>query len=221
MGLFEVAHKGTIFLDEVESMSLALQSKLLRVLQSFEITRVGGTKPLKVDVRVVCATNQDLKDLIKEQKFREDLYYRLNVIPIYLPPLRDRGDDIPRLIELYLKKFNRKHSRNKSFSRDALERMRSYSWPGNVRELVNLIERLVVITHSDIITQHHLPAEFHTSGNFDDRCLGCSLREYLQNMEIAILRDAVKRYGNARQAAPHLGMDPSTITRKLKQNKEP
>ncbi len=220
MGLFEVADNGTIFLDEVESMSLSLQSKLLRVLQSFEITRVGGTKPRKVNVRVVCATNQDLKELIKEQKFRDDLYYRLNVIPIYIPPLRDRHKDILPLIEMYLNKFNRKHGRNKSISRDTLERMRSYTWPGNVRELVNLIERLVVVTHSDIITLHNLPTEFHTSENFNEMCLGCSLKEYLQGIELAILRDAVKRYGNARRAAPHLGMDATTITRKLKQNGE-
>ncbi len=218
MGLFEVADNGTIFLDEVESMSLSLQSKLLRILQSFEITRVGGTKPRKVNVRVVCATNQDLKELIKEQKFRDDLYYRLNVIPIYIPPLRERHKDIPPLIEMYLNKFNRKHGRSKSISRDTIERMRSYTWPGNVRELVNLIERLVVVTHTDIIGLSNLPAEFHTTENFNEMCLGCSLKEYLQGIELAILRDAVKRYGNARRAAPHLGMDATTITRKLKQN---
>lgn len=220
MGLFEVADNGTIFLDEVESMSLALQSKLLRVLQSFEITRVGGTKPRRINVRIVCATNKDLLQLIKEQNFREDLYYRLNVIPIYIPPLRERHKDIPLLVEMYLNKFNRKHGRRKSISRDALERMRSYAWPGNVRELVNLIERLVVVTHSDIITIHNLPSEFHTFENYTDKCLGCSLKEYLASIEIAILRDAVKRYGNARRAAPHLGMDATTITRKLKQNIE-
>ena len=218
MGLFEVADNGTIFLDEVESMSLALQSKLLRVLQSFEITRVGGTKPRKINVRVVCATNQDLQELIKEQKFRDDLYYRLNVIPIYIPPLRERHKDIPPLIEMYLNKFNRKHARSKSISRETLERMRSYAWPGNVRELVNLIERLVVVTHTDIITLSNLPTEFHTSANFNEQCLGCTLKEYLQGIELAILRDAVTRYGNARRAAPHLGMDATTITRKLKQD---
>ncbi|HOO45940.1 MAG TPA: sigma 54-interacting transcriptional regulator [Deltaproteobacteria bacterium] len=216
MGLFEVADKGTIFLDEVESMSLALQSKLLRVLQSFEITRVGGTKPRKVDVRVVCATNQELKELIREQRFREDLYYRLNVIPIYIPPLRERSDDIPLLIEMYLNRFNKKHARNKNISRDALQGMRTYSWPGNVRELVNLIERLVVVTHGDIISLHHLPPEFHTSAGMDELCLGCSLKEYLRNIELTIIQDAINRYGNARKAAPHLGMDASSITRKLK-----
>jgi PAS domain S-box-containing protein len=220
MGLFEVADNGTIFLDEVESMPCSLQSKLLRVLQGFEITRVGGTMPRKINVRVVCATNRDLKELIKEHKFREDLYYRLNVIPIYIPPLRERNDDIIPLIKMYLNKFNRKHGRSKSISRDALKKMNSYTWPGNVRELVNLIERLVVVSHTDIITIHNLPTEFHTSANINEMCLGCTLKEYLQEIELAILRDAVKRYGNARRAAPHLGMDATTITRKLKQNAE-
>ncbi len=217
MGLFEMADHGTLFLDEVESMSMALQSKLLRALQSFEITRVGGTTPRKVNVRVVCATNQDLKRLIESGAFRPDLYYRLNVIPIFLPPLRERPEDIPRLIELYLERFNRKHARSKHFDRDALRQMFSYTWPGNVRELVNLIERLVVVTHGDVITPHHLPAEFHTSVSFQDMCLGCTLKNYLRNLEISIIREAVKRYGNARRAAPYLGMDPSSVTRKLKQ----
>ncbi|MGC9324355.1 MAG: sigma 54-interacting transcriptional regulator [Desulfomonilia bacterium] len=215
-GLFEVAHKGTLFLDEVESMPLILQSKLLRVLQNFEITRVGGTKPTKVDVRLICASNQDLKELIAKKEFRSDLYYRLNVIPIYIPPLRERRDDIPYLVHFFLNRYNREHGVKKTLSKEALDLLLNYSWPGNVREVANVIERLVVITQGDYIFPHHLPKEIIERTEKDMLEEGMSLKEHLEHVEISIIRKAIRKYGSARKAAPHLGVDSTTLTRKLK-----
>ncbi|HOO89665.1 MAG TPA: sigma 54-interacting transcriptional regulator [Syntrophales bacterium] len=217
-GLFEVADKGTLFLDEVESMSLSLQGKLLRVLQDFEITRVGGTTPRKVDVRLICASNQDLKDLVSQKKFRLDLYYRLHVIPVHIPPLRERIDDIPHLITLFLNRFNKQYAKQTVFSNEAVDQLVKYTWPGNVRELANLIERLVVITPGNRIDANDLPAEIYKVPEQATLCQGKTLREYLLCMEISVIQDAINKYGNARRAAPHLGVDPSTLTRKLKKH---
>ncbi|MDO9515247.1 MAG: sigma 54-interacting transcriptional regulator, partial [Syntrophales bacterium] len=215
-GLFEVADKGTLFLDEVESMPLVFQGKLLRALQDFEITRVGGTTPRKVDARLICASNQDLKELVRQKNFRSDLYYRLQVIPVYIPPLRERVEDIPHLITLFLNRFNKKYSKEKVFSRGAIDQLMKYSWPGNVREMVNLIERLVVITLGNRIDANDLPAEIYRVPEYENICQGETLKEQLQCVEMSVIRDAINKYGNARRAAPHLGVDPSTLTRKLK-----
>jgi len=216
VGLFEVADRGTLFLDEVESMPLILQSKLLRVLQNFEITRVGGTKPKRVDVRLICASNQDLAELIQRKEFRADLYYRLNVVPIYVPPLRERREDIPVLVNLFLNRFNRRHGKKKTLSREACELLKGYSWPGNVREVANLIERLVVVTSPGVIAPCHLPPEIGRSPRAEELCPGETLKDRLESVERVIILNALKIYGNARRAAPHLGVDPSTLTRKLK-----
>ncbi|OPL12627.1 MAG: hypothetical protein AVO39_11420 [delta proteobacterium MLS_D] len=217
-GLFEMADKGTLFLDEVESMSLALQGKLLRVLQDFEITRVGGTIPKKVDVRLVCASNQDLKELVSQQKFRSDLYYRLHVIPVHIPPLRDRIEDIPYLVRLFLDRFNKKYSQQKIFSSAALDKLIKYAWPGNVREVANLIERLVVITTGSRIEVNDLPIEIYDrASEYEAMCQGKTLKEHLRCVEMSLIRNAINKYGNARRAAPHLGVHPSTLTRKLKE----
>ena len=215
-GLFEVANNGTLFLDEIETMPLVLQSKLLRVLQNFEITRVGSTKPVKVDARIICASNQDLKDLIERKTFRADLYYRLNVIPIYIPPLRERRDDIPYLIHYFLSRYNRRHGKKKVLSREAMGMLLSYTWPGNVREVANVIERLVVITNRDYIVPNNLPKEIFeksTSQILED---GFTLKSHLENVELAIIKRAIEKYGSARRAAPYLGVDATTLTRKLK-----
>jgi PAS domain S-box-containing protein len=217
-GLFEVAHKGTLFLDEVESMPLVLQSKLLRVLQNFELTRVGGTKPIKVDVRLICASNQELKELISKKQFRADLYYRLNVIPIYIPPLRERRDDIPYLVQFFLSRYNKKHGTKKVISREAMNSLLAYPWPGNVREVANVIERLVVITHGDYILPNNLPHEvFEKTGGeiLED---GLTLKEQMDKIEISVIKKAIEKYGSARRAAPHLGLDSTTLTRKLKKS---
>ncbi|MBW2674142.1 MAG: sigma 54-interacting transcriptional regulator [Deltaproteobacteria bacterium] len=215
-GLFEVADNGTLFLDEVESMPFVLQGKLLRVLQDFEITRVGGTVPRKVDVRLICASNQDLEELVQQKKFRLDLYYLLRVIPVYIPPLRERVEDIPHLITLFLNRFNNKYSKKKVLSSAAMDTLIKYSWPGNVREMANLIERLVVITPGNRIGINDLPAEIYKMQEYENICQGDTLQEYLQCVEMSVIRNAINKYGNARRAAPYLGVNPSTLTRKLK-----
>ncbi len=156
-GKFRQADGGTIFLDEVSEMSLAMQVKLLRVLQEREITRVGGSESLKVDVRVIAATNRDLAGEIAAGRFREDLYYRLNVVTLIAPPLRERAEDIPILAQYFLEQFARKNNKNiKGFSPQAMDRLRRYSWPGNVRELMNAVERGVVLTRGDYLEETEL-----------------------------------------------------------------
>lgn len=157
-GLFEVADGGSLFLDEIGNISLTMQSKLLRVIQEREFTPVGGTKPKKVNIRLVAATNQDLQEKIKEGTFREDLYYRLNIVPIHLPPLRERPEDIPLLAQHFLKKYCQETGKDiKGISPPAMELLMHYSWPGNVRELENITERVVIMTDEEIILPRHLP----------------------------------------------------------------
>jgi len=157
-GLFEIANGGTFFLDEVGNISLSIQAKLLRVLQEREFKPVGGTTWKKVDIRIIAATNKDLRKMIEEGTFREDLFYRLNIVPVYLPPLRERREDIPLLVSYFLEKFNRERKRNiKRVSLEAMQLLINYSWPGNVRELENMIERLVVMADEDTIRVEHLP----------------------------------------------------------------
>jgi len=157
-GLFEVANGGTFFLDEVGNISLSTQAKLLRVLQEREFKPVGGTKWKKIDIRLIAATNRNLKKMIEEGTFREDLFYRLNIVPIFLPPLRERREDIPLLASHFLQKYNQERNRNvKSISSEAMQLLMDYSWPGNVRELENVIERVVVMNEGDTIKPEHLP----------------------------------------------------------------
>ncbi|MFQ5431641.1 MAG: sigma-54 interaction domain-containing protein [Nitrospinota bacterium] len=158
IGKFELAHRGTIFLDEIGDMSPALQVKLLRILQEQEFERVGGNQVIKTDVRVLAATNQNMPAAIKNGKFREDLFYRLNVIPLNLPPLRDRREDIPKLVEHFIKKFNRTKSRSVTgVDGEAMKSIKEYEWPGNVRELENICERLVVIKGEGMLEAADLP----------------------------------------------------------------
>ena len=156
-GLFEVADGGTVFLDEVGNISLSIQAKLLRVLQEREFTPVGGTKAKKVDIRLIAATNKDLEKMIKEETFREDLYYRLNIVPIYLPGLRERPEDIPLLAVHFLKKYAEEMGKAiKGFTPEAMEKLMRYPWPGNVRELENVIERTVVMIDDEMVRMEHL-----------------------------------------------------------------
>jgi DNA-binding NtrC family response regulator len=156
-GLFEVADGGTVFLDEVGNISLAIQAKLLRVLQEREFTPVGGTKTKKVDIRLIAATNKDLEKMIKEETFREDLYYRINIVPIYLPLLKERQEDIPLLATHFLKKYAEEMGKNiRGFTPEAMERLIQYPWPGNVRELENVIERSVVMIDEEMVRVEHL-----------------------------------------------------------------
>jgi DNA-binding NtrC family response regulator len=156
-GLFEVADGGTVFLDEVGNISLAIQAKLLRVLQEREFTPVGGTKIKKVDIRLIAATNKDLERMIKEETFREDLYYRLNIVPISLPPLKEKQEDIPMLATHFLRKYSEQMGKTiKGFTPEAMERLIRYAWPGNVRELENVIERSVVMVDDEMVRSEHL-----------------------------------------------------------------
>ena len=163
-GKFELANNGTLFLDEIGDMSLNTQSKVLRVLQEETFERLGGTESIKVDVRLLSATNKDLLDECKKNNFREDLYYRLKVVDISLPPLRDRKEDIPLLVKYFLEMFSKKYSKNlQEISSDALRVLMEYNWPGNVRELKNAIERSVVLTEKEMLEIHHLPNEIKIS----------------------------------------------------------
>jgi DNA-binding NtrC family response regulator len=161
LGRCEVAHQGTLFLDEIGELSLATQAKILRFLEEREFNRVGGSKTIKVDVRLITATNKDLNQLIKKGGFREDLYYRINVVPILIPPLRERKEDIPLLIDHFVKKFGAENNKNvKGISKEALEVVMQYEWPGNIRELENLIERVITLTSNEYIQLNELPPFF-------------------------------------------------------------
>jgi PAS domain S-box-containing protein len=212
-GLFEQAHTGTIFLDEIGEMPLQLQGKLLRVLQEFEVTRIGGRRTIKIDVRIISATNKDLESLVKRGEFREDLYYRLNIIPIKIPPLRERQEDIPLLANYFLDKANKKYNLNKQLADDALLAMKSYSWPGNVREMQNLIERLVITTESDYINSAHLPfsnqtvSESHTTQK--------TMKEVIQDIEREMILKAISEYKTTRKAAKILGISQSALVKKM------
>lgn len=158
IGKFEMADKGTLFLDEIGDMPLNLQAKLLRVLQEREIERVGGTNTIKVDIRLISATNKDLLKLVNEKTFREDLYFRLNVVPIYLPPLRERKEDIPLLLEHFINYYVKKFNKNiKGISDELMETLIQYSWPGNIRELENIVQRTIILAKSDYLTIEDLP----------------------------------------------------------------
>lgn len=215
IGLFELADEGTIFLDEVECLPLSLQPKLLRALQDFKIVRVGGTMPKKVDVRVVCATNMDLKEMVAKNQFRADLYYRLNVVSVVVPPLRERRDDIPHLVNFFINHFNQKYKKKKYITQKTLDLLMSYAWPGNVREMANVIERLSVVTDKMQIDPEDLPHEIRGDNGSLDIDRDIPLKQYLEEKEIAFILSAIKKFGSARKAAAALKIDHSTITRKL------
>ena len=223
-GLFEEGDGGTIFLDEVANINLSMQTKLLRFLQEHEIKRVGGTESLKVDVRIVAATNQQLEPLVKDGKFREDLFYRLNVVTITLPPLRERKEDIPLLANHFTQRFSEEYKKSIShISPEAFEILNQYSWPGNVRELENTIERAVVLSIHPIILPEDLPQKLLSSipdGKLDDL-----KRKYpLVSDKLLSLKDVEKNYvqkvlqetkGNKKKAAEILGIDRTTLYRIL------
>src|SRR5262249_48989206 len=167
-GTFEQAHQGTLFLDEIGDMTLATQTKILRVLQSGTFERVGGNQPIQVDVRVIAATNKPLEQAVASKEFREDLFYRLNVVRIHLPPLRDRAEDIRLLVNYFLKKFAETHKQaTKSIAADVLETMEQYHWPGNVRELENVVHRATVVAKGEAILPTDLPSELSHGGAFN------------------------------------------------------
>lgn len=218
-GKFELAHKGTIFLDEVGDMSPAMQAKLLRVLQEKEVERVGGSKTIPVDVRVISATNKDLETMVVKRQFREDLYYRLNVIPIFLPPLRKRKDDIPLLVDHFMKLYCRDHNRGKVIvSSGVMNTLIGHDWPGNVRELKNVIEHAVVLCAGDMITMDHLPGYLRkTQVNFNpSRWEKETLPELVEQLEKEVIARVIKKYGNKSSAIKALGISRRTFYLKLK-----
>lgn len=216
-GLFEAANGGTVFLDEIGDLPLHMQVKLLRVLQQRRIVRVGGTETVNLDVRIIAATNKDLKQMVKEGRFREDLYYRLNVVPIEIPPLRDRKEDILPLVNHFLTVANRKYHTNKSIYSDTIDVLESYSWPGNVRELENLMENLVITIPGDIIRRENLSErlKFSTENRgFTEDTEVITLKETVERAEYMAIQKAIRQCGSIRKAAVALGVDPSTIVRK-------
>jgi len=217
-GRFELAHQGTLFLDEVEDIPPATQIKLLRVLQEGEFERVGGNKTIKVNIRIIAASNRDLQEGVKKGVFREDLYYRLNVVNIKLPALRDRRDDIPFLVHFFIEKYNQKYDMKvKGISQKAMNFLSDYEWTGNVRELENTIESILVINSPGVIDIQHLPQEFRDLKERPEVVsikIGTPLEEVEKEILIQTLR-ATK--GNKRKAAKLLGINVRTIHRKIEE----
>jgi PAS domain S-box-containing protein len=213
-GLFEAADNGTLFLDEIGEMPLKLQVKLLRVLQDFMITPVGSTTPYKVNVRIICATNKPLMEMVQKGKFREDLFYRINVIPIHIPPLRERKSDIQPIVQLMLDSLKSKYNIGKTCSLDVLDMLEHYYWPGNIRELQNLIERLFIMTSEDVIEVPHLPQNIISQRINIPTITKGDLKKLIQNFEKKVIEDTIKETKSFRQASKKLGINPSTLTRK-------
>ncbi len=217
LGMFEIANGGTLLLDEIGEMPMSLQSKLLRVLQEKELTRVGGTKSIKLDVRVIASTNCNLEELIRQGKFREDLFYRLNVLPIKIPPLRERKSDIKLLINAFVDKFNTKYNKQKKIEAMAIEGLEYYDWPGNVRELQNIIERLIVIDDSLYINYENVVNVLGKDKiNFKKNNEDLTLKEAVKKLERQMIEQALRSHGSTYKAARVLGVAQPTVFRKAK-----
>lgn len=224
IGLFEVADSGTLFLDEIGELPMDMQVKLLRVLQDSEFQRVGGIKPIRTDVRIIAATNRNLEQMVEEKTFREDLYYRLNIVPIVIPPLRERQDDIIPLINYFLSRLNRKYGFKKALSSEALNCLFKYEWRGNVRELKNIVERIMIMSNEDIISIKDLPKEIRVWGEEHGILIEnevVPLKAALDKVEKHMLKIAFDKYGNVREAARALEIDPATFVRKRKKYIKP
>lgn len=218
IGLIELADNGTLLLDEISEMPMTLQAKLLKAIQDKTITRVGGVEEIKVDFRLIAASNRPLDQYSDEGKFRKDLYYRLNVVNIKIPPLTDRPVDIIPLIEFFLEKFNKQYKLNKSFSPKAMEAMIEYSWPGNVRELSNVIERTLVTRSRDIIRTEDLPEEISIKNKDDDMYSLDHIKDLnkaLEKLERELIIRAYKKYGTTVGVAEHLNISQPTAFRKI------
>jgi len=218
VGRFELADGGTLLLDEVGELSLKSQVDFLRVLETKEFRRLGGTKLITIDARIIAATNRNLEEAVKQGDFREDLYYRLNVVPIRLPPLRERGDDIPLLAERFLSEFTVQHRREpKDVSRDAMRLLRLYAWPGNIRQLRNLMERLVITVRDSVVQPEHLPEEIQASKE-DARTMLVGLGSSLKDIEREAIRRTLAEVTNHREkAAKLLGISLRALQYKIKE----
>lgn len=222
-GKFELAHRGSIFLDEISDLPLEMQPKLLRVLEDKETERLGGTRLTKSDFRLVAATHQNLQDLVEQGKFRKDLFYRLNVIPIQIPPLRERKEDIPLLAENLIHKFNREMgTKTVMMSREALEIFQNYYWPGNIRELSNILERILYTITGDTIQVGHLPIFMQGMGNEPSRCQVTLLKRLREDMERETLLHTIRlSKDNKNKAAKLLGIHRTSLYKKMKKFKIP
>lgn len=217
VGKFELAHRGTLFLDEVGDMSLSTQAKVLRTLQENEIQRVGGSELIEVDVRIIAATNKELEEEMKSRRFRDDLFYRLNVIPLQIPPLRERKDDIPLLVDYFIKDFCRENGKKmKRISSEAVELLKQYDWPGNVRELKNIIERMIIMVEEDEISKNDILSAISVREEILTE--ESSLRELVTEYEKKLILDVLERNAwNISQTARELEIDRSNLHRKLRQ----
>ena len=223
VGLFDLADKGTLFLDEIGDMPLALQAKILNVLQEKCFYRIGGRKPIQVDVRIIAATNVNLEQRIESGKFREDLYYRLNVVPIHIPRLAERREDILPLISYYLECCNKRHQKSKKISPSVMDFFIKYDWPGNIREIINLIERLIVTIDDPMIELHHLPATIRRmpANEIEKQTLwkrNLSLKEAVKELEEKIIEEAIANCRSYKEASQKLNVDVATLFRKRRRN---
>lgn len=214
-GMFELANGGVLLLDEIGDMPMALQSKLLRVLQQRELMRIGGSRSVKLDIRIIASTNMDLQAAIQQGRFREDLYYRLNVVPITLKPLRERVEDIPYLAERFCRQFNKKYGKQVQIGPAAMELLKQYRWPGNVRELENMIERVVVTRENGVISREMIYDNLNICGALSNqqRHTG-NLKQQVAEFEQTLIRQAIEQEGSLRKAAKALGIDHSTLVKK-------
>lgn len=222
-GKFDFANEGTIFLDEIGDMSLKAQSKILRILQEKRFERVGGNKPIEVDVRVIAATNKNLDEEIQKGNFREDLYFRLNVVPIRVPPLRERLEDIPELISEFVREFSMSTNlQPKVFSEDAINLLMKYHWPGNVRELKNLVERLLIMTPAKVIEANDIPAPYNSLWSAPDKEIESllrfdSLKKAKSEFEKFFIENKLKEFmGNISQTAQAINVERSYLHKKIK-----
>jgi PAS domain S-box-containing protein len=218
-GLLEVGDKGTVFLDEIGDMSLRLQSKLLRVIEEKEMTRLGSTRTIKLNVRIIAATNQDISSMIEHKRFRQDLFFRINTISVMIPPLRERIEDVIPLIQHFTKKLNERYRIKKRFSPQAAQILMSYQFPGNVRELSNIVEQAFLMSKDDLVDALDLPVQVMSALDTQNLIVTRGDKSYsdiVNLMEYKILKNAVEKYGSTHKAARNLKISQSTIVRKLK-----
>lgn len=220
LGLIELANGGTLFLDEIGELPFNLQAKLLQVIQDRQFYRIGGKKRISVDIRIIAATNKNLEEMVKENTFRKDLFYRLNVIPINVPPLRERKEDIVPFVYKLIQKLNSKYNLNKTVSSEALNILQEYSWPGNIRELENIIERVFVTSLDEVIQPYDIPDNLFDDylNNDSINISNLPLKKLLDNYEKKILLTAKKQCSNTLEMSEKLEIDRSTIRRKLKKH---
>jgi transcriptional regulator with PAS, ATPase and Fis domain len=216
-GLIEAGHTGTVFLDEIAEIPPELQVKLLEIIEEKTFTRVGSNQPQKVDVRILAATNRDLAAMMQRGEFRQDLFYRLNVIPIAIPPLRERSEDIPALALNVLEAFNREHATRKRLEPKVMDALNRYAYPGNVRELIHIMERMILLSDGDLLTLEDLPAEITDPAcrlqNLDTE--GLTLKESIAALETQMIRQALEQTRSLAEAADRLRVHPTTLLRKM------